>query len=46
MVYNGYKYTTEQAAINAVKACNDYWGIPKSHPKALHKIGAVIVMQI
>jgi hypothetical protein len=30
MVYNGYKYTTEQAAINAVKACNDYWGIPKS----------------
>ena len=26
----GYKYTTEQAAINAVKACNDYYGIPKS----------------
>ena len=24
----GYKYTTEQAAINAVKACNDYYGIP------------------
>jgi hypothetical protein len=30
MVYNGYKYYTEQAAINAVKACNDYYGIPKS----------------
>ena len=26
----GYKYTTEQAAINAVKACSDYYGIPKS----------------
>ena len=26
----GYKYTTEQEAINAVKACNDYYGIPKS----------------
>ena len=24
----GYKYTTEQAAINAVKACNTYYGIP------------------
>ena len=27
---NGYQYITEQAAINAVKACNDYYGIPKS----------------
>lgn len=27
----GYKYTTEQAAINAVKACNTYYGIPV-HP--------------
>ena len=27
---NGYKYTTEQEAINAVKACNSYYGIPKS----------------
>jgi hypothetical protein len=26
----GYKYTTKQDAINAVKACNDYYGIPKS----------------
>ena len=26
----GYKYTTEQSAINAVKACNAYYGIPKS----------------
>ena len=26
---NGYKYTTEQEAINAVKACNQYYGIPK-----------------
>ena len=25
---NGYKYFNEQAAINAVKACNDYYGIP------------------
>lgn len=25
---NGYQYTTEQAAINAVKACNTYYGIP------------------
>ena len=24
----GYKYTTEQEAINAVKACNTYYGIP------------------
>jgi len=25
---NGYKYFNEQSAINAVKACNDYYGIP------------------
>lgn len=26
----GYKYTTEAKAINAQKACNAYYGIPKS----------------
>lgn len=26
----GYKYTTEQEAIDARKACADYYGLPKS----------------
>ena len=26
----GYKYNTEQEAINAQKSCNTYYGIPKS----------------
>lgn len=25
---NGYQYNTLEASINAVKACNDYYGIP------------------
>jgi hypothetical protein len=27
---NGYKYTTESEAKAAQKACNDYYGIPKT----------------
>lgn len=27
---NGYKYTTEQDAINACQECNTYYGIPAS----------------
>jgi hypothetical protein len=30
MLINGYKYTTEQEAINARKQCADYYGLPKS----------------
>ena len=31
MAYSkGYKYSTENQAINAQKACNTYYGIPKS----------------
>jgi hypothetical protein len=31
MVYiKGYKYTTEQEAINACQECNNYYGIPVS----------------
>ncbi len=30
MLINGYKYTTEQEAINARKACADYYGLPVS----------------
>ena len=28
MLINGYKYTTEQEAINARKQCADYYGLP------------------
>ena len=28
MLINGYKYTTEQEAINARKQCDAYYGIP------------------
>ena len=28
MLINGYKYTTEQEAIDARKQCADYYGIP------------------
>jgi hypothetical protein len=28
MLINGYKYTNEQDAINARKACADYYGLP------------------
>ena len=28
MLINGYKYTTEQEAIDARKACADYYGLP------------------
>jgi hypothetical protein len=30
MEVNGYKYTTEQAAIDAREACDTYYGIPVS----------------
>lgn len=30
MLINGYKYTNEQDAIDARKACADYYGLPKS----------------
>jgi hypothetical protein len=30
MLINGYKYTNEQDAINARKACADYYGLPVS----------------
>jgi hypothetical protein len=30
MEINGYKYSTEQDAIDARKLCNTYYGIPKS----------------
>ena len=30
MLINGYKYTTEQEAIDARKACADYYGLPVS----------------
>jgi hypothetical protein len=30
MLINGYKYTTEQEAIDARKQCADYYGLPKS----------------
>jgi len=30
MQVNGYKYTTEQEAINAREACDTYYGIPVS----------------
>jgi hypothetical protein len=30
MEVNGYKYTTEQEAINAREACDTYYGIPVS----------------
>jgi len=30
MLINGYKYTTEQEAINARKQCADYYGLPVS----------------
>ena len=28
MIILGYKYTTEEEAINACKLCSDYYGIP------------------
>jgi hypothetical protein len=28
MLINGYKYTTEQEAIDARKQCSDYYGLP------------------
>jgi hypothetical protein len=31
MLINGYKYTTEQEAINARKLVDAYYGIPVSH---------------
>lgn len=30
MLINGYKYTNEQEAIDARKACADYYGLPKT----------------
>jgi hypothetical protein len=30
MIITGYKYTTEQEAINARKLCADYYGLPKT----------------
>ena len=30
MEINGYKYTTDQEAIDARKACADYYGLPKT----------------
>ena len=30
MYIKGYKYTTEQEAIDARKECADYYGLPKS----------------
>jgi hypothetical protein len=30
MIVLGYKYTTEQEAIDARKQCADYYGLPKS----------------
>jgi hypothetical protein len=30
MEINGYKYLTEQEAINARKLCADYYGLPKT----------------
>jgi len=30
MLINGYKYTTEQDAIDARKQCTDYYGLPVS----------------
>lgn len=30
MEINGYKYTTEQEAIDARKDCADYYGLPKT----------------
>lgn len=30
MLINGYKYTNEQEAIDARKACADYYGLPVS----------------
>lgn len=30
MEINGYKYTTEQEAMAARKACADYYGLPKT----------------
>jgi hypothetical protein len=30
MEINGYKYITEQEAINARKKCSDYYGLPKT----------------
>jgi hypothetical protein len=30
MLINGYKYTTEQEAIDARKECADYYGLPVS----------------
>ena len=30
MLINGYKYTNEQDAINARKACADFYGLPVS----------------
>jgi hypothetical protein len=30
MEINGYKYTTEQEAIDARKSCADYYGLPKT----------------
>jgi hypothetical protein len=30
MEIKGYKYTTEQEAIDARKACADYYGLPKT----------------
>ena len=30
MEVNGYKYTTEQEAIDARKYCADYYGLPKT----------------
>mgnify|MGYP003652549295 FL=1 len=30
MEIKGYKYTTEQEAINARKQCADYYGLPKT----------------
>ena len=30
MEVNGYKYTTEQEAIDAKKDCADYYGLPKT----------------
>ncbi len=30
MFIDGYKYTTEQEAIDARKSCADYYGLPKT----------------
>jgi hypothetical protein len=39
MEVNGYKYTTEQEAINAREACDTYYGYPKSNSVTEHWCG-------